>query len=515
MGATHSNDPINRGHLIGARYVVHGPIFLSSALLLIAFVVLSLIAPSPTTQVFALLKTTVTTSFDWVLMIAAAAALLLCGGIAASPFGRIRLGGETAKPRYSTFSWVAMLFAAGVGTGMMFYGTAEPAAYYTAWAGAPLNSIPRTLEAERLAFSAALFHWGLTPWALYAITGLALAFSHFNCGLPLAIRSAFYPALGNRIFAWPGFAIDVCAVLATVFGLATTLGFGATLAASGLSYSFGVPNTMFMQITIICVVTMAATLSVVLGLDNGIRRLSLVNIWLAAALLLFILIAGPTGAAFQTMLQTALDYPKDLLALSSWIGRDDQQFYQGWTLLYWAWWIAWAPFVGMFIARISYGRSIRVFLLNVVVLPTFVGLVWFSAFGKAAIHQIQAGIGALASGVDKDYLVIWQTLEALPFAPITTLLALTLLFVFFISSSDSGSLVADSMTAGGQEDAPVAQRVFWAVLEGLVAIALLLGGGAGALGSLQNAVIAAGLPFAVIVVASGLCLIAALRQYSK
>ncbi|MEO0410317.1 MAG: BCCT family transporter [Pseudomonadota bacterium] len=492
--------------------LIHGPIFGVSAALLLAFVGLALAVPGPTASVMAALKQLVLTRFDWVFMVTAAFAVLVCFAIALSPMGRIRLGGEEARPRYSNMSWLAMLFAAGVGTGMMFYGTAEPAGYYSGWAGSPLGASANTPQAERLAFAATLYHWGLTPWAIYALAGLALAYFHFNKGLPLTMRSGFSPLLGRYIRAWPGFVIDIFAVLATVFGLATTLGFGATLAISGLGYLFGADDSQANQILLICVITAAATVSVALGLDKGIRRLSTANMWLAAGLLVFVLVVGPSGAITATIGQAALDYPAHFLDFSRWRGRDDTLFFQNWTLLYWAWWIAWAPFVGMFIARISYGRSIRTFLLCVILVPTVVGLVWFSAFGKTAISQMQQGVGALAGGIDKDYLVIWQTLEALPLPLISSLIALTLLIIFFVTSSDSGSLVVDTITAGGREEAPVAQRVFWALLEGGVAIALLVGGGAGALGSMQNAVIVAGLPFAIILVLCGGCLLLALMK---
>lgn len=501
--------PIRLGAI---SFHIHGPVFCISAGLLLAFVVLALGWPSSTAEAMASLKQATLTDFDWVFMLAAAFAVIVCFIILLSPMGRIRLGGKGASPRYSAPSWMAMLFAAGVGTGMMFYGTAEPAGYYSGWAGSPLGAPSNTPVAERLAFAGTLYHWGITPWAIYALAGLALAYFHFNKGLPLTIRSAFLPLLGRRIHAWPGFVIDIFAVLATVFGLATTLGFGATLAMSGLGYLFDLGNSRSNQIILICIITAAATVSVALGLDKGIRRLSAANMVLAACLLGFVLLVGPSGAIVKTVGQSAVDYVAYFLDFSQWRGRTDVRFFQNWTLLYWAWWIAWAPFVGMFIARISYGRTIRSFLLCVIFVPTAVGLIWFSAFGKTAINQMQKGVGALAGGIDKDYLVIWQTLEALPFPLISSLIALTLLIIFFVTSSDSGSLVVDTITAGGRTDPPVAQRIFWAIMEGAVAVALLVGGGAGALGSLQNAVIVAGLPFAAILMISGLCLVFALIQ---
>lgn len=490
-------------HFAGLTLHIQGTVFVASAAALFLFIAVTLAAPQIVSTALMQAKQFVLSELSFVFMSVAAAAVLLCTGIALSPAGTIRLGGPQAKPQFSIFAWLAMLFAAGVGTGMMFYGTAEPLAYYSGWAGNPLGVSPYSEDARRLAFSATLYHWGLTPWSLYALTGLALAYFAFNRGLPLTIRSAFAPILGNYTWRWPGHLIDVCAVIATVFGLATTLGFGATLASNGLQYAYGLSNTLALQIALIVVVTSVAIGSVALGLTRGIQRLSTANVLLAFVLLLFILCVGPFGSILSTLASALTDYMPDSLRLSRWWDRSDQSFYWNWTLLYWAWWIAWAPFVGLFIARISYGRTVRTFICAVVLVPTLVGAIWFGAFGQTALHLMDNQTAAYAGGIAKDYLVIWQTLEVLPWPQISSALALGLLFVFFVTSSDSGSLVVDILTAGGQLEPPKVQRVFWASLEGLVAIILLTLGGAGALGSLQNAVFIAGLPFAIIVLFLG------------
>jgi len=477
---------------------LHNPVFFLSAGALIPFIIISLLFPERMGEALATSKSFVTGNFDWFFVITTNFILLFCLLMAVSPMGKIKLGGDDATPDFSTGSWIAMLFSAGVGTGMMFYGTAEPAGYFTDWSGIPFNTTPLTAEAERLAFSATIFHWGLTPWAVYGVVGLALAFFTFNKGLPLTIRSAFYPLLGERTWGWPGHVIDLFAVLATIFGLATTLGMGATLAMSGLSFLFGFDNTLGNQILLIIGITSLAIISVVRGLDGGIKVLSNLNIVLAIGLLAFVILAGPTMPIVNSWLTNTVNYAKDFIPLSNWMDRSDKDFFHTWTILYWAWWVAWSPFVGMFIARVSRGRTVRAFLTTVIIIPSIAGIIWFSSFGKTAIDQIQRGIGSLPGGIDKDYLVIYQTLENLPYPVFASILAIFLLVVFFVTSSDSGSLVVDTITAGGKLEAPVPQRIFWASIEGLVAIALLAGGGTTAISTLQNGVITAGLPFTLI-----------------
>jgi len=431
-------------------------------------------------------------------MIAGNVFVLFCLLMIVLPVGKVRLGGAKAKPEYSRMSWFSMLFAAGMGIGLMFWSVAEPVAYYTDWWGTPLNAEALTPAGEAAAMGATLFHWGLHPWAIYGVVALALGFFTYNKGLPLTIRSAFYPLLGERVWGPIGHVIDIIAVLATIFGLATSLGLGASQAAGGLNFLFGIENNITTQISVIVVVSAIAIFSVVRGLDGGVKLLSNINMGIAGILLLFVIVAGSLTGFFSNLLLTVTSYASDILPLSNWVGREDEKFYSGWTVFYWAWWVSWSPFVGMFIARVSKGRTVREFMIAVLLIPTVVSAVWMAAFGAQALDQVQSGTGALANGLGDVSLAMFQMLENLPLAEITSGLAIVLVLVFFITSSDSGSLVIDSITAGGKVDSPVPQRVFWAVLQGLIAAVLLYGGGSEALKALQAGAITAGLPFTVI-----------------
>ncbi|SLN42496.1 BCCT family transporter [Oceanibacterium hippocampi] len=480
---------------------IHNPVFWITSILILVFVVGSIAAPESANGLFNGAKGWSIDNFDWLFMLGGNIFVLFCLALIVLPVGKIRLGGEAAKPEFSRMSWFAMLFAAGMGIGLMFWSVAEPAGYYTEWYGSPFNEPGRTPEAAQMAMGATMFHWGLHPWAIYAVVGLSLAFFTYNKGLPLTIRSGFYPLLGERTWGWFGHVIDIFAVLATIFGLATSLGFGAQQAASGLHFLFDFDNTIGLQIAIIVAVTAVALISVIRGLDGGVKLLSNINMLLALALLAFVILIGPTLAIVQNFFSTAVSYAQNIIPLSNWIGREDDTFYHGWTVFYWAWWISWSPFVGMFIARISKGRTVREFITAVLLVPTLVTMVWMASFGGAGLEQIQAEVGALAGGIGEVSLALFQMLENLPLVSITSFLAIVLVLVFFITSSDSGSLVIDSITSGGKVDAPVAQRIFWATLEGVIAAALLYGGGGDALGALQAAAITVGLPFTVVLIA--------------
>ncbi len=477
---------------------MHNPVFFISAVLIIFFVATTLIFPETSKEALEATKAWTLQYFDWFFVIATNIVLIFCVAVAFSPLGKIRLGGADAKPEYDMASWIAMLFSAGIGIGMVFYGSAEPMAYYTDWGGTPLNVQPRTPEAERLALGATIFHWGLTPWAVYAVIGLALAFFAFNKGLPLTIRSAFYPILGERIWGWPGHIIDILAVIATLFGLATSLGLGAQQAATGIALLVEIESNLVSQLLLIALITGLAIISVVRGMDGGIKLLSNVNMVLAALLLAFVFTTGPTWQIFTGFGKTIASYAQYAIPLSNWVGREDTGWYHGWTIFYWAWWVSWSPFVGMFIARISRGRTIRQFLTVVLIIPVVVAIIWFTTFGVTAMEQVKTGVGQLVGGVSDAPLVLFQMLENMPMPQIASTLAIILLIIFFVTSSDSGSLVIDSITAGGRTDAPVMQRIFWAILQGLVAAALLIGGGASALGAMQAGTIASGLPFTLV-----------------
>ncbi len=495
---------------------MHNPVFFISAILVIVFIVLTLFNPVEAKKLFDSSKQWTIQNFDWFFMISGNIFVLFCLALIALPAGKIRLGGNDAKPEFGRMSWFAMLFAAGMGIGLMFWSVAEPVAYYTDWWGTPLNVAGKTPEAARAAMGATMFHWGLHPWAMYAVVALALAFFCFNKGLPLTIRSTFFPILGDKTWGWPGHIIDIVAVIATIFGLATSLGFGAQQAASGLHFLFGIQNSIGLQVTIIICVTGVAIVSVVRGLEGGVKVLSNFNMGLAVCLLVFVILAGSVSHFFIGLGKTAMAYVEYLLPLSNWIDRADDKFYKGWTVFYWAWWISWAPFVGMFIARISKGRSIREFLTAVLLVPTILTLFWMQAFGGNAILQIKNGIGILAEkGLGEVPLAMFQMLSNLPMTQITSFLGIVLVLVFFVTSSDSGSLVVDSITAGGKLDAPVPQRVFWASMEGLIAAALLVGGGADALGAIQAIAVTVGLPFTAVMLVMVVSLWMGLRHEVK
>src|SRR5919106_1045912 len=396
-----------------------------------------------------------------------------------------------------------MLFAAGMGIGLMFFGVAEPISHFLSSVGedagapdswAPLAGAPgEEPEARRLGMAATIFHWGLHPWAIYAIVGLSLALFAYNKGLPLSVRSMFYPIFGERIWGWTGHIIDTLAVFATLFGLATSLGIGAEQANAGLEFLFGIPVNDVSKVLLIVGITAIALVSVIAGLDAGVKRLSEINMILAALLLGFVIVAGPTLAIATGFFGNLLAYAEYLPALSNPFGREDTNFSQGWTAFYWAWWISWSPFVGMFIARVSRGRTVREFITCVLLIPSAVSVLWMTAFGGTGVSMLNEGYQALADAPLE--LKLFSMLDNLPLAGITSFVGIVLVIVFFVTSSDSGSLVIDTITAGGKIDAPLSQRVFWATFEGLVAIALLLGGG---LGALQAASVSTGLPFAIV-----------------
>ena len=485
---------------------IHMPVFVISAVLVVAFVIGTLIFIDSAGSAFSDMRVWITTKFDWTFMISMNIFVLFSLYIAASKLGRVRLGGPDAIPRYSYPDWLAMLFAAGVGIGLMFFGVLEPVTHTL---NPPLGIDPDNIEqAAAAGMSAAILHWGLHAWGVYAVVGLALAFFCFNRGLPLTMRSAFYPLLGDSVWGPFGHVIDVTAVLATIFGLATSLGLGAEQIAGGLNYLFGITPSSTTKVILIAVIIGVALVSVVAGLDKGVKRLSEINMGLAGLLLLFVVIAGPTVVIAKTLVSSFVDYGKYLVPMSNWIGREDTAFYHDWSTFYWAWWVAWSPFVGMFIARVSYGRTVREFVTWVLIIPTVIGVIWMSTFGGTALHQLLTdGYRGVADSVPE--LALFKMLEGLPFTEVVSAGALVLIAIFFVTSADSGALVVDTITAGGKMDAPVQQRVFWCVLVGLVAIVLLLGGG---IESLQALAISVGLPFCIVLLIMCVSLYKGLRE---
>jgi betaine/carnitine transporter, BCCT family len=477
---------------------VHNPVFGVSAGLILLFIVATLLFPAEAKTALTGARGWSIENFDWLFMIGGNLFVLFCLALIVLPVGKVRLGGAKAKPEFSTLSWFSMLFAAGMGIGLMFWSVAEPVAYYTDWYGTPLNVAPRTDEGANLALGATMYHWGLHPWAIYGVVALALAFFCYNKGLPMTIRSAFYPLLGERCWGPVGHVIDILAVLATIFGLATSLGLGAQQASGGLNYLFGIENNLTTQIVVIVCVTAVALMSVARGLDGGVKLLSNINMVIAAGLVALVIVVGPTLEVFRSVGGIMGSYVENIIPLSNWIGREDGTWFHGWTVFYWAWWVSWSPFVGMFIARVSRGRTVREFLTAVLLVPTLVTALWMGAFGGTAVEQAQAGIGELANGIGDVSLAMFQMFENMPLSMLMSSIAVMLVLVFFITSADSGSLVIDSITSGGKTDAPMIQRLFWASLVGIIAAVLLVGGGSEALTALQAAAITTGLPFTLV-----------------
>lgn len=508
---------------------IHNPVFLISGLSVVAFVVYALLAPQQAADFFGWLRPALTSTFDGFFLSAANIFVLFCLFLIVSPYGAVRLGGADATPDYGYTGWFAMLFAAGMGIGLMFFGVLEPAYYFgTPWGDEPLGVvrpftedgvlIPENVDAaRRMALAATSYHWALHPWAIYAVVALALALFSYNKGLPLSIRSAFYPILGERVWGWWGHVIDITAVFATLFGLATSLGLGAQQANAGLEHVYGITSSVTVQVILIIGITLIALVSVLRGLDGGVKVLSEINMGLAILLLLFVLFTAGAVGILTDFGKTLVAYVQEVIPLSNPFGREDDGYREGWTAFYWAWWISWSPFVGMFIARVSRGRTVREFITCVLIIPSLVCVFWMAVFGGTAINDMIANLDASAvkANVIDSYvpeLSLFAMLESLPLAAITSTVGIVLVIVFFVTSSDSGSLVIDTITAGGKVDAPVPQRVFWCTFEGLVAIALLIGGG---LGSLQAMVISTGLPFTIVLLLMCWCILKGLMQEHK
>ncbi|NAX23453.1 BCCT family transporter, partial [Vibrio sp. V39_P1S14PM300] len=491
---------------------VHNPVFGVSAGLIALFIVAALVLDAHTAKT-ALdgLKWSIIGAFDWLFIWSGNIFVIFCLALVVSPFGKIRLGGKDATADFSFISWLSMLFAAGMGIGLMFWSVAEPVAYYTGWYETPLNVAPNTPEAAKMALGATMFHWGLHPWAIYGVVALSLAFFAYNKGLPLSIRSIFYPLLGDRAWGWAGHVVDILAVLATLFGLATSLGLGAQQAASGIHHVFGVESGLGLQIIVIIAVTALATYSVIRGLEGGVKLISNINMIVAFLLLIMVALIG-YAITFGSIPTTFMAYVENIIPLSNPHGRTDEAWFQGWTVFYWAWWISWSPFVGMFIARVSKGRTVREFITAVLIVPTLVTLVWMSVFGGMAIEQVVDKVGQLGSeGLTDVSLAMFEMFDVLPMGKVLSTIAVVLVLVFFITSSDSGSLVIDSITAGGKVDAPVLQRIFWAVMEGAVAAVLLWIGGTEAIQALQAGAISTALPFTIVLLLMCVSLVMGMR----
>jgi choline/glycine/proline betaine transport protein len=490
-----------------ARENVHPVVFGGSALVTIAFVVFTMVFTDAAAAMFPPLQTWITDTFGWFLILAVAGFLVVSVWFAFGPYGRIRLGPDDSTPDYSTLSWFAMLFSAGMGIGLLYWGVAEPISYY---ATDPPIAEPGSVGAAEDAMIYTFHHWGFSPWAIYAVIGLGLAYFGYRRDQPLAIRSLFRPLLGDRVEGPIGNLVDILAVVGTMFGVATSLGLGVMQVNAGLNRVFGVTISTPVQLGLVAGITLLATVSVVLGLDRGIQRLSQLNVTLAALALGFVLAVGPTLLLLSAFVENTGTYLGSMLEVMFRAGAyEGQEWLGSWTLFYWAWWVSWSPFVGMFIARISRGRTIREFVLGVLLVPSLVSFLWFTVLGNTAISFEQAGAGLADLVGEDESLALFGLLEQLPWAGLTSVLVTILVVSFFVTSSDSGSFVIDMLTSGGDPDPHVATRVFWALSEGAVASALLLAGG---LAALQAAAISTGLPFTAVLVVATWSLAKGLRE---
>ncbi len=476
------------------RYNIQPWVFFGGAGLIIVGVVLTLLAGEAAESFFASIQDWIANQAGWFFILVMNTVLIFCIILILSKYSTMRLGGEDAEPEFSVTGWFAMLFSAGMGIGLLFYGVAEPMFHYVA---NPLSE-PGTPESAQKAMELTFLHWGFHPWAIYAMVGLGLAFFGFSKGLPLSIRNIFYPLLGDKIYGPIGNLIDILATIATLFGVATSLGLGVQQVNAGLSHLFGIPQNVVVQSILIAGITAIAVWSVVRGLDAGIKVLSQFNMIVAGVLMLFVFLLGPTLFILNGLLENTGNYLQNLPSLALWNEAFEEGGWQNaWTIFYWGCWIAWSPFVGMFIARVSYGRTIREYLLGVLIVPVGVTIVWMTVFGNSAIFIEHYGAGGMARAVQDNIPVsLFVFLENFPLDIVTSLLAVVVIITFFVTSSDSGSMVIDIITAGGNPNPPKPQRVFWAVSEGVVAAVLLLGGG---LVALQMAAIITGLPFAIII----------------
>ncbi|MBW5801080.1 BCCT family transporter [Halomonas elongata] len=500
-----------QGRLGPFGFDIHNRVFVVSALASIIFIVLTLLFPQQAGSIFQSIVSFSTGTLDSYFMIVVDGFILFCLALVVLPYGKVRLGGPDARPDHGYLSWFAMLFAAGIGIGLLFFGVLEPV--YHANVSLPLGiaspfGADGTLNPDAIADATAMglagtyLHWGIHGWAVYVVMALALSIFTYNKGLPFSIRSAFFPILGERVWGWWGHAIDILAVFSTLFGLATSLGLGAQQANAGMNFVFGLDVNATTQVIVIVLVTAVALVSVWRGLEGGVKKLSEINMVMAVLFFFFVLFAGPTLAAlsgFWTGLET---YVTEFMPLSAPFGREDDAYRQAWTIFYWAWWVSWAPFVGMFIARVSRGRTVREFVICVLLIPSLFIFIWMGVFGATALDQLYANP---AGSLVKEYVIdnyspelsLFGMLNELPLSGLMSTLGIILALIFFVTSSDSGSLVIDTITAGGKIDAPRPQRMFWAAVEGLIAIVLLLGGG---LSALQAGVTATAIPFSIVMI---------------
>ena len=480
-------------------------VFFTSAALILIFVLFGTLFTDTARSTFEAVQGYIAQTFGWFYVLTATLFLGFVVWLAVGRFSKVRLGKPGSEPEFSNGSWFAMLFSAGMGIGLVYWGVAEPMLHYLS----PPAAEPESAAALRESMRFTYFHWGLHPWAIYIVIGLPLAYFHFRHDLPMTPRSIFYPLIGDRIYGPIGHAIDILTIIATLFGIATSLGLGVMQINTGLNLLVGLPESILYQVILIAIITGLATISVVTGLKGGIRRLSELNIGLAGLLTLFVLLVGPTVYILEAFVSSVGNYLQNIIYTSFWVNLAPSSEWQAnWTIFYWGWWISWAPFVGIFIARISKGRTIREFILGVLLVPTVVTFLWFAVFGGTGLFMETLGGGGIAAATQENTtLSLFAVLERLPLSVVSSIVATLVIVLFFVTSSDSGSLVVDMIASGGDSDPPIPQRVFWALSEGVVAAVLLLAGG---LNALQTAAISTGFPMAILMLLMTFSLVKAL-----
>lgn len=498
---------------------------ISSMLIVTLFVLGGALYPDSAAGLFDTVSGGILSNFKWYYIAIVALMLVFCVVLACSRFGRLRLGSDDSRPEYGLFSWFAMLFSAGMGIGLVFWSIAEPIYHFQS---NPFITEGLTPEAAEVAMRLTFFHWGLHPWAIYVVVGLALAYFSYRQNLPLTIRSALYPLIGQRIYGWMGHTADTLAVFGTVFGVATSLGLGVSQINTGLNHLFGIEVNITNQLVLILVISAIATVSVLSGIGRGVKWLSEINIWLTVAILLFLLVYGPTRYLLQSYVQGVGDYLAHVVPLSTWTDASkDGQWQSWWTVFYWAWWMSWSPFVGMFIARISKGRTIREFICGVLLVPTLLGMLWLTLFGGSALYleltqtvtnaagEVTAAIGqagVVTAVTENVTTALYATLTLLDdgaMGYLASVLATILVALYFITSADSGTLVVTTILSMGNEHPPRSQRVLWGMAVAAVAAILMLAGG---LKALQTAAIIAAFPFSAVIMIMMWGLFRALHQ---
>ena len=507
-----SADKERAGILTSAWRSLYKPVFVPASVIILGLLVVSVVYSASAEDAISKLNSAITAGIGWWYIAITTGLVIFAIFCAVSRIGNIRLGRDDESPEFGFWPWLAMLFSAGMGIGLVFYGVAEPLSHYVN-PPVSLGVSPGTNAAADQAMALTMFHWGLHAWAIYAVVGLGLAYMTYRKGRPLSLRWLLEPLLGRqRVEGVIGHAVDVTAVVGTLFGVATSLGFGITQIAAGLEYLGWITVDNYWTVGMIAAITAIATLSVVSGVNRGLKWLSNINMLLAGALALFVMLLGPTLFLLNAWVQNLGEYAQELpnlmlrtapFAIDGWLGA--------WTVFYWGWWISWAPFVGMFIARISRGRTVREFISGVLLIPSVITSLWFTIFGDTAILRERDYGDMVVNGSVDTNTTLFRLLDGIPLSVIASVVAIAVIVFFFVTSSDSGSLVIDILSSGGELDTPKVTRVYWAALEGIAAAVLLLIGGSGSLTALQTASIATAVPFSIVMVVACFALYKAFR----